>query len=283
MATFDTPEPISARIAVTTGEVLISAGKRLDTVVEVRPSNPAKTADVRAAEQAKVDYSRGKLVVKGPSLRGSSGLPPHGGSIDVTIEVPAGSTVRGSVAWGALRSQGVLGECRLEVAEGDLHLDRTGPVHLSTSSGEITVTHVEGDAKIGTGSGAIHVDEIDGTATVSNDMGEVRIGEITGSLRLTGMHADFRVDRPHDSVEVKTVHGAVRIGEVTRGSVEITAASAQIDVGICAGTAAKLDLSTVSGSVHNQLPGVDGPSHSDRIVEVRARTLDGDIVIRRAP
>lgn len=282
MATFDTPEPISARIAVTTGEVLITAGKRLDTVVEVRPSNPSKAADVRAAEQVKVDCSRGKLVVKGPSLRGSSGLPPHGGSIDVTIEVPTGSTVRGSVAWGALRSQGVLGECRLEVAEGDLRLDRTGPVHLSTSRGEITVARVEGDAKIGNGSGAIHVDEIDGSATISNDMGEVRIGEISGSLRLTGMHNDFRVDRPHAGVEVKTVHGAVRVAEVTRGSVEITAASAHIDVGICAGTAAKLDVNTVSGSVHNQLQGVDGPAHGDQLVKVRARTLDGDIVIRRA-
>lgn len=282
MATFDTPEPISARIEIATGDVLITAGKRLDTVVEVRPSNPSDAADIRAAEQAKVDCARGKLLVKGPSLRRGSGIPPHGGSIDVTIELPEGSQVRGSAAWGALRSEGRLGDCRFDIAEGDVRIDRAGPVRLSTSRGEISVTRAEGHAKIANGSGTIRVEEIDGTATISNDLGETRIGEITGSLRMTGMSAAFSVDRPHDSVEVKTAHGAVRIGEVTSGSVEITAASAQIEVGIREGTAAKLDVSTVSGSVHNQLQGVGGPTHSDRIVQVRARTFDGDIVIRRA-
>ncbi|WP_327318972.1 DUF4097 family beta strand repeat-containing protein [Streptomyces sp. NBC_01235] len=282
MAMYDTPEPISVRIEIGSGDVQLIAGKRVDTVVEIRPGNDAVAADVRAAEQTRVDFSRGKLLVKGPSPRRNSGATPSGGSIDVSVELPAGSQLRGTIAWGTLRSTGLLGECRFNVAEGDIRLDRTGPVRLATSRGEITVAGIEGHAKIANGSGAIRADEIHGTAEIGNDMGETWVGEITGSAKLTGMTGDFQVDRAHDGVQVKTAHGTVRLAEVRRGSVQVTAASAEIEIGIREGSAAKLDISTVAGSVHSRLEEVAGPADSDDVVQVRARTFDGDIVVRRA-
>ncbi|MER7044196.1 DUF4097 family beta strand repeat-containing protein [Streptomyces jumonjinensis] len=279
MATFDTPEPVSVRIELASGDISIVASERLDTVVTVRPTDGSSAADVKAAAQARIDCSRGRLTVKvpAPSLH-------RGGmaSVDLRIEVPEGSQVRVGAPWATIRGEGRLGECRIDTAHGDIRLDHTGPLRLAAARGEISVGRVAGQAKVGNGSGSVRIEEIDGAAVIGNDHGEIRIGEITGSLRMTGMDGDFRVDRPHGSVEVKTAHGSVWIGDVVRGSVAITAVSAEIAVGIREGTSARLDVSTVSGSVRNSLKTVDGPAASDEIAEVRARTFSGDIVIRRA-
>ena len=91
MPIFETPEPISVTVELALGEVRIVASDRTDTVVEVRPSNPAQKSDVAAAAQTRVEYSDGRLVVRGPK-----GWKQHmwfgaRESIDIEIELPAGS------------------------------------------------------------------------------------------------------------------------------------------------------------------------------------------------
>ncbi|SES47227.1 Putative adhesin [Streptomyces sp. yr375] len=283
MPTFDTPEPISARIEISTGDIAITASRRTDTVVDVRPTDSSNAADVKAAEGAKIDYAQGKLQIKASAqMLLWPGMSRRAGSVDVVIELPEGSHVRGSSSWVTLRGEGRLGECRFEAAQSDIRLQETGPLRLTTSRGEIHVTRVVGNAKVVNGSGGVRVEEIDGAALIGNDQGEARIGDVTGNLRLTGMNGDFHVERAHGSVEAKTAHGSIRIGEVIRGSVVVTASSAEIEIGIKEGTAAKLDVSTLSGAVRNSLKVVDGPAKSDEIVEVRVRTYSGDIVIRRS-
>lgn len=283
MATFDTPGPISARIEISAGNISITAGRRADTVVDVRPTDSSNAADVKAAEQARVDYEQGKLLIKTPThmLRWPS-TSRRAGSVDLVIELPEGSDVRGSSSWVTLRGEGRLGECRFEAAHSDVRLEETGPLRLTTSRGEISVDRVVGDARVVNGSGGVRIDEIDGAALIGNDQGEARIGDVTGNLRLTGMNGDFHVERAQGSVEAKTAHGSIRLGEVIRGSVVVTASSAEIEIGIREGTAAKLDVSTLTGAVRNSLKVVDGPARSDEIVEVRVRTYSGDIVIRRS-
>ena len=95
MPTFDTPEPISVSLELGVGDIRIAASDRSDTVVEVRPSDPANKGDVSAAEQTRVEYADGRLVVKAP--KGWRQYSPRGGgeSIDVEIALPAGSRLDG--------------------------------------------------------------------------------------------------------------------------------------------------------------------------------------------
>ena len=95
MPTFNTPEPITATIDVAVGDVHLSAGDGTATVVDVRPSDASNSDDVKAAELTRVEYASGQLLVKAPKLR-SWLSRSGGGSIDVTIELPAGSQVRGA-------------------------------------------------------------------------------------------------------------------------------------------------------------------------------------------
>ncbi|XVV01643.1 hypothetical protein ACQPW3_30210 [Actinosynnema sp. CA-248983] len=96
MPIFATPEPISVALELIVGPTRITASDRTDTVVEVRPTNPNRDGDVKAADQTRVEFDNGRLLVKTPKPRG---IFNKGGSVDVSIELPAGSSVRGTRRW----------------------------------------------------------------------------------------------------------------------------------------------------------------------------------------
>ena len=297
MPTFDTPEPISVRIDLPGGDVRIIASDRTDTVVEVRYDD----GDEESAVQ--VGYERGNLVIESASRQGSGPSRHHHGgnlvveavkqlsrsmllggceSVQVAIELPSGSHVHGQTMGGGFHCSGRLGECVLRTDYGDIRLDQAGAVDLVSDSGEISVERVTGHAEIASASGEITVREIDGNASIRNDDGESHIGDITGDLRLVGVNGDMTVDRARGAVEAKSVYGSLRIGEVTRRSVVLTSESGDVEVGIARGTTAWLDVRTANGSLHNSLDPHENAEVPDEVVEVRARSQDGDIVIRRA-
>ncbi|HEY8922011.1 MAG TPA: DUF4097 family beta strand repeat-containing protein [Candidatus Limnocylindria bacterium] len=281
MPTFDTLEPISVTVAIGVGDVRIAASDRSDTVVMVSPSDSSKGSDVKAAEQTQIEYSDGRLLIKAP--RSWRRYTPFGGgdSIEVVIELPAGSRVEGEASMADFRCDGRLEECRLTTGVGNIRLDETGPLHLSTGAGSITVDRAVGRADV-TGSGQVRIREIDGPAVIKNLNGVTWIGEVTGDLRCNAANGDITVDRACAAVAAKTANGAVRIGEVMRGSVEVGTAYGELEVGIREGTAALLDVRSQFGTVRSSLAASDGPEPSDQTVEVRARTSFGDIVIRRS-
>lgn len=282
MPTFDTPEPISVTIEIFVGDVRIIASDRHDTVVSVSPNDVSKQSDVRAAEQARVEFSQGRLLIRTP--KSWKLYTPFGGreSIDVAIELPAGSSVEADAAVGDFRAEGRLGECTFKTSVGNIRLDETGPAYVSTSAGSVIVDRVAGRAEI-TGSGQLRVRQIDGPAVIKNLNGAIWVGEVTGDLRCNSANGDINIDRALGAVDAKTANGAVRIGEVVRGSVQLGTSHGELEVGIRQGTAALLDLRSSYGSVRNTLTASDGPEPSDQTVEVRARTSFGDIVIRRSP
>ena len=281
MPTFDTPEPISAVIELVVADVRITASDRRDTDVEIRPSDGAHEPDVRAAEQTRVEYSAGRLLVKAPRQRSLSlfGKP---GSIDVTIGLPAGSRVYGDASVAAFHCAGRLGECRVKTAAGDLQFEHTGPLELNTGAGGIVVDRVAGPAEITTGSGRVRLREVDGTAVIKNSNGDSWVGEVAGDLRVNSANGSISADHASAGINATTANGDVRIGGITRGSASLKTSMGEIEVGIQAGTAARLDVHTQFGRVHNHLDASDGPGPSDQTAEVSARTSFGDIVIRRS-
>ena len=91
MPTFDTPEPDLRHDRPRPRRRPDRRRRRAPTtVVEVRPSDASNEDDRKAAEQTRVEYADGQLLVKAPKQR-SWLLAQAGGSVDVTIELPAGS------------------------------------------------------------------------------------------------------------------------------------------------------------------------------------------------
>ena len=282
MPTFDTPEPISVTVEFGVGDLRIVASDRTDTMVEVRPSDPAKKADVTAAEQTRVEFAGGRLLIKAPKNWRRYSFRGGGESVDVQVELPAGSQLRGETGVAALRCRGRLGECRYKTGIGDIQLDRAGAVQLRTGVGDITVERAGGDAELTTGSGSLRIDGIDGTAVVKNSNGDTWIGRATGDLRVNAANGRISVDQAGGAVTAKSANGDVRLGEVAHGAVLAQTAFGKVEIGIRDGVAAWLDLNTRYGTVRNDLDTADRPGAGEEAVEVRARTAFGDITIHRS-
>ncbi|MEV0374214.1 DUF4097 family beta strand repeat-containing protein [Streptomyces sp. NPDC050636] len=277
MPSFDTPEPISVTLEFDIGTARITASKRTDAIVEVLPSNGADDADVRAAQQTEVTCSGGRLLVKGPKKHSPFG---KSGSVDVSIELPTDSDVHGTSPMADFTCEGRLGECRLKTSAGGIRVGEAATVRVQTDHGDVRVDRVTGDAEV-TGSGRIVIGEIGGAATVDNLNGETVIGEVTGELRANSTDGQISVGVAHAGVDATSAHGGIRIGEAVRGLITLQTAVGDLEVGVRESTAARFEADTQLGSVHHALEQVEGPEAFDEIVEIRARTATGDIVIRR--
>jgi DUF4097 and DUF4098 domain-containing protein YvlB len=282
MQTFETPEPIALALEVGVGDVRIAASDRTDTVVDVRPGNPAKGSDVSAAEQTSVEFANGRLVVR--ASKGWRQWTPWSGSgsVEVRIELPSGSTVSAESAVGSLRCGGRLGDCRCRTGAGDIDLDQVGAVEVKTGAGNITVDRAVGKVDVTTGSGAVALAAVDGVAVVRNGNGDVWIGEVTGEARVNGGNGTISIDRAGAGVAAKTANGDVRLGDVSRAAVIAQTGLGTVEVGVREGVAAWLELDTKFGDVQNDLEAAGPPGPDDGTVEVHARTSFGDILIHRA-
>ncbi|MFJ4775648.1 DUF4097 family beta strand repeat-containing protein [Streptomyces sp. NPDC088762] len=278
MPSFDTPEAISVTARVEAGSIQFTAGARPDTVVEVRPRDPKKDLDVRTSDQTEVTYASGALTVRTPksSLFGRTGV------VDVTVELPTGSSIDVTGAWTQVLGEGRLGEVRVKTSSGDVRLDATGPLKLTASHGSITVDRIEGMAEITTSSGSLRVGTVDGPAVLKNSHGTTTVGAATGELRVSGAHGDIEIRRAGDSVTATTAHGTLRVGEVARGTAQLETSYGAIEVGVREGTAAWLDVNAGSGQVRNTLTASETPGETEDTVKIRARTRHGNIDVRRA-
>jgi DUF4097 and DUF4098 domain-containing protein YvlB len=280
MPTFSTPEPIPATIDLVAGDVRVLASDRSDTVVEVRPSTSSHEPDVKAAEQTRVEYTAVGLLIKGPRQR-NIGLRKIG-SVDVTVELPAGSQLEAEAGVGALRFSGQLGKCRAKIGAGSIDLEEAGPVDLRTGAGAITVDHVTGHAEITTGSGRLRVSQVDGPAVIKNSNGDTWVGAVTSDLRVSAANGAVEIGSAGGDVTASSANGTIRVDDLTRGSASLKTSMGEIQFGVHAGTAAKIDAYTRFGAVRNSMDTADSPEPTDEVLEVHARTSFGDIVIRRS-
>lgn len=279
MPTFTSSAPISVALEFESGGASITASERADTIVDVRPRDASREADVQAAQATDVEFAAGRLVVRGP--RGRGRLFGRAGAIDVSIELPEGSDVEGKAGMGDVRAAGSLGRCRLRSGAGDVRLEQASELSLQIGMGAVAVHRVTGGAEIATGAGTVRVEAVDGNATVKNSNGSSWIGTVGGDLRVQAANGDIDVARAGGSVSARTANGAVRVGGLARGTTSLKTGNGMIEVGIAGGTAARLDVLTRFGRVENRMEASDGPAPGDGTVEVQARTANGDIVIRR--
>jgi DUF4097 and DUF4098 domain-containing protein YvlB len=281
MTTFETAGPISATIDVVVGDVRISAGDGAAAVIDVQPSDASSAEDVKAAEQTRVEFSGENLLVKAPKLRNWRPRST-GGSIDVTIELPAGSNVRATGQMTDFSAGGRLRDVRIRTGMGQIQLDEVATPNLKTGIGDIGLERAKGHAELTSGSGDVRAVELEASAVIKNSNGDTWVGSARGDLRVQAANGNIAVDRAGASVVAKSSNGDVRLGEVARGSVVLETALGDLEVGIPEGVPAWLDARAVAGRVQNSLEPGSAPDASADSVEVRARTTAGNVVIRRS-
>jgi DUF4097 and DUF4098 domain-containing protein YvlB len=263
MPTFPTLTPVQIRIELSGGSVRVRASDRLDSVVTVRPGNERKSADVQAADQTRVEYTDGRLVITSPR-RPRLLFMGNAPSVDVDVLVPEGSGLEAALTAADVDCEGRLGDVRIDNKYGDIRIDRAARLHARTSAGDITVVQVDGDADAGT------------------SYGQIRIREAGGALRLDSACGDITVERALASVGATTKYGQVSVHQAAGGSLDLATSYGTVEAGVREGTPAWLDLESSSGKVRNLLTPSGAPDGGEEPLRIRARTSYGDIVVRRA-
>lgn len=179
MQNFDTATPISAVLDIPAGRVQFIAADRTDTTVEVLPANASKSRDVKAAEQAEVAYADGVLRIGAPAAKNQYFGPS--GSIEVTVQLPAGSRVEVKSSCAEFRGVGRFGDVAFEGAQGAIKVDEAVGVRVTTSGGDVSIGRLGGPAEISTGRGDIRIAEaVRGAVVLRTQMGDVSVGAAAG-------------------------------------------------------------------------------------------------------
>jgi Putative adhesin len=179
MQKYDTPAPIAAVLDIPAGRVQFIAADRADTTVEVRPADPAKSRDAKSAERTTVTYADGVLRITAATpdrqLLGPSG------SVEVTVQLPAGSRVEVTAAGVELRGVGRLGDVAVDGAYHQIKIDEADGVRLTAVDGDVEVGRLGGPAEISTERGDIRIGEaVRGTVVLRTRSGDISVAATAG-------------------------------------------------------------------------------------------------------
>ncbi|WP_030943484.1 DUF4097 family beta strand repeat-containing protein [Streptomyces sp. NRRL S-646] len=180
MQKFDTPAAVVAVLDIPAGRIQLIAADRADTTVEVLPANAAKSRDVKAAEEIEVAYGDdGVLRIEAPAAKNR--ILGNSGSVEVTVQLPAGSRIEGKSAAAELRGVGRLGDVVFEGAYRRIKIDEAASVHLTAVDGDVEIGRLGGSSEISTARGAIRIGEaVRGTLVLRTESGDISVGAATG-------------------------------------------------------------------------------------------------------
>jgi DUF4097 and DUF4098 domain-containing protein YvlB len=278
MQTFQTGGPVTVVVRTGSGHVSVTADDVPDTTVELTALNAAGEDAVAAT---RVDHHQGVVLVDVP--RRGGGLFRSGPQVGVRVTCPSGSSLQVKAESADVRAEGSYALVDLLTGSGDLAIEHvTGTAKLKAGSGTVTTGSVEGTLVVTTGSGDVSLDRSGTTATVTVGSGDISIGSLAGDVVTKSGSGDVEVGVLEGSLLTKTGSGDLTVRRAASGAVRATGASGTISIGIQDGTAAWLDLSTVSGRVSQELGETAAPRDDQQRVEITAHTVSGDLRVHRS-
>jgi hypothetical protein len=265
---FEVAGPVELDLRLAAGEIEVDASLDGRVEVDLTAHDDESRALVENARIELQDHGRPKVIVDVPQKRGgfSFGLIFGRQGISCRVRCPERSLLGVRTKSADVTARGRLGGANIATASGDVELDDVdGGVNVKSASGDVSVREVASGLSVQTASGDISAEIVRGAVNAQTASGDIEIGEA------------------YDNVSANSVSGDQHHHAVLRGSVGAHSVSGDIVIGVRRGSKAWLDCNTVSGDTSSELeltgdvPDGDGP-----LVEIRAKTVSGDIRITRA-
>jgi DUF4097 and DUF4098 domain-containing protein YvlB len=195
-------------------------------------------------DDARIEFRRNEIVIEIEKKK----LLGFRGDHDLVVNAPLGTQVDLHTASADVRGRGRFGEISIDSASGDVSFENVdGRFEANTASGDVDVEFV-GDA--------------------------VRINSASGDVTLGETESDAKI---------RTASGDIEIRSALKGKIDITSASGDVHIGIRRGSSVYIDASSMSGDMTSEMDVGDAPPVSDGpAVDFRARTMSGDVTVRRA-
>ncbi|MFE6210359.1 DUF4097 family beta strand repeat-containing protein, partial [Streptomyces sp. NPDC057889] len=130
--------------------------------------------------QITVEYTEGVLRIEAAPAKNR--ILGNSGSVEVTVQLPAGSRIEAKTAAAELRGVGRLGDVTFDGAQGTVKLDETASARLTLRAGDILVGRLNGPAQISTQKGDLNIAEATGgTVELRTESGDITIGAARGT------------------------------------------------------------------------------------------------------
>jgi Putative adhesin len=270
---FDTPGPTLLDLEIPFGRIDVETVDGQTTHVELEASPDLQDLIDTARVEARPRGGGNEVLVEVRRRSGFYFSLGRGPEIRLRVTCPAGTELLARSKSADVRARGTYGS-----------------VEVKTASGDISVDRVTGDVRIKTASGDFSLDEAQGATHVQTASGDVALKRLQGEVTVQAVSGDVWIQDAGASASVRTVSGDQRLDAVVAGTIETTAVSGDILIGVRRGSSVYVDANTISGSTSSEFELSDSPGDDDRddqgeggpTVELRAKTVSGDIGIVRA-
>lgn len=268
---FKTHLPVKLHVEIGRGRVAVAATDTTESSVEVTGEH---------SDDVIIEHSGDQLSVLAPRIRtGFFGGEPN---LFVSVTVPTGSELHVKTGTADVHAAGTWGATHIKSGSGEVEVESVdAPAVLETGSGDITAGAVLGEARIKSGSGAVHVGQAGSSVVVSTGSGDVEIVRAAGPTVVKTGSGDLRVATADGDLSMSTGSGDAFVGRLNRGRFAAKVASGDVAVGVPAGIPVWTDISSVTGRVRSDLVGAGAPAADQDHIELRAKTVTGDITLKQ--
>ncbi|MCW2797433.1 DUF4097 family beta strand repeat-containing protein [Nocardioides sp.] len=266
---FETHKPVNLYVEIGKGNVHVRATDTTESTVQISG---------RDADQVHVEQNGDQISVVAPRLR--TGFLGGDSALDVDVVVPLDSDLAIKTGSADIQVEGPAGSAQVKSGSGDVRIDAVGgQALLETGSGDIQLDDARAELRVKSGSGDVKVGNAASAVTVSTGSGDVEIGSTNGPAVVKTGSGDLRVIDARTDVSMVTGSGDLVVGTANRGKFTMKGASGDVKIGIPAGVPVWTDISTVSGEIRSSLEGAGEPQAGADHVELRAKTVSGDVIL----
>ncbi len=296
---FETPGHLELRVDNKTGDVRLRARPGTTTEIEVigTGSGGEELVGNTRVERSGEDLAH-TIVIDVPSPRGLlRSLAIWNGSVTVRVELPEGADIDVSTGAGDISADGAFGHARLASASGDVSVTSVdGDLHANTASGEIRTGSVQGRAEANTASGTIGCELLHGPTRLRTASGDITVKTARAHVSAQTASGDVRITELFDGCQLQAASGDLELERAVSGRAKLQTMSGDVTVGVPRGTAVAVDAESLTGDLSSEIEldterplgeaeGPGGPTSEahERRLELSARTVSGDVLIKRVP
>jgi hypothetical protein len=176
---FATPDHVALRINVPAGDVEVETAETEETTVELEVrGHDADEVERDVRIEARPRGEGHEIVVDADERRGLFRNVEY----RVRVRAPYEADLESNLASADLRGQGRFGAVNVNVASGDIELERIASARVNSASGDVRIEQSSGPVKVNTASGDLQLRSIaEGEVDVHSASGDVEVGIAKGS------------------------------------------------------------------------------------------------------
>jgi DUF4097 and DUF4098 domain-containing protein YvlB len=176
---FATPGPVGLRINVPAGDVEVETAEVAETTVELEVRGHDADEVERGVRIEARPRGDGHEVVVDADERGRLFRNVE---YRVRVTAPQGADLESNLASADLRARGRYGAVDVNIASGDVELERVESSRVNSASGDVRIEQSSGPVKVNTASGDVALRRVaEGEVDVHSASGDIEVGIAKGS------------------------------------------------------------------------------------------------------